>query len=112
MVVSETVEDHATHALLCVRKLDEQVRLLRHLIAVEALVAAQAVNLRGPATLGVGTQAVFDAVRSVVEPLQADRPCGPDAMSVEGAIFADSVAQQLRTAVRIAMANHKLRGTE
>ena len=112
VVVSETVEDHATHALLCVRKLDEQVRLLRHLVAVEALVAAQAVNLRGPATLGVGTQAVFDAVRSVVEPLQADRPCGPDAMSVEGAIFAESVAQQLRTSVRVAMAGHKLRGTE
>jgi hypothetical protein len=33
-------------------------------------------------------------------------------MSVEGAIFADSVAQQLRTAVRIAIADHKLRGTE
>jgi histidine ammonia-lyase len=110
VVVSDTVEDHATHALLCVRKLDEQMRLLRHLVAVEALVAAQAIGLRGPLTLGVGTQVVFDAVRSAVAPLQADRPCGPDAMAVQDALFTASVVGQLRAAVRVAMAGHKLRG--
>ena len=110
VVVSDTVEDHATHALLCVRKLDEQMRLLRHLVALEALVAAQAIGLRGPLTLGVGTQVVFDAVRSAVAPLQADRPCGPDAMAAQGALFADSVVWELRAEVRVAMAGHKLRG--
>lgn len=110
VVVSDTVEDHATHALLCVRKLDEQMRLLRHLVAVEALVAAQAVDLRGPVTLGAGTQAVFDAVRTAVAPLQADRPCGPDATATQDVLFADSVAQELRTAVRDGMAGFNLRG--
>jgi histidine ammonia-lyase len=110
VVVSDTVEDHATHALLCVRKLDEQMRLLRHLVALEALVAAQAIGLRGPLTLGVGTQVVFDAVRFAVAPLQADRPCGPDAMAAQDALFADSVVWELRAAVRVAMAGHKLRG--
>jgi histidine ammonia-lyase len=110
VVVSDTVEDHATHALLCVRKLDEQMRLLRHLVALEALVAAQAIGLRGPLTLGVGTQVVFDAVRSAVAPLQADRPCGPDAMAAQHALFADSVVWELRAEVRVAMAGHKLRG--
>ena len=111
VVVSDTVEDHATHALLCVRKLDEQMQLMRHLVAVEALVAAQAVDLRGPVTLGVGTQAVFDAVRSAVAPLHADRPCGPDAMAAQDALFVDQVARQLRDAVSGAMGGHKLRGT-
>ncbi|MCX7226551.1 MAG: aromatic amino acid lyase [Burkholderiales bacterium] len=110
VVVSDTVEDHATHALFCVRKLDEQMRLVRHLVAVEALVAAQAIDLRGPLTLGVGTQVVFDAVRSAVAPLQADRPCGPDAMAAQDGLFAASVVGQLRAVVGVAMAGHPLRG--
>jgi histidine ammonia-lyase len=110
VVVSDTVEDHATHALLCVRKLDEQMRLLRHLVAIEALVAAQALDLRGPLTLGFGTQVVFDAVRSAVAPLQSDRPCGPDAMAAQDGLFAASVVGQLRAVVGVAMAGHPLHG--
>jgi histidine ammonia-lyase len=110
VVVSDTVEDHATHALLCVRKLDEQMRLLRHLVAVEALVAAQAVDLRGAARLGAGTQAMFEAVRAVVPALQADRPCGPDAMLVQESLFAPGLQTALRAAVADGMAGHFLRG--
>jgi histidine ammonia-lyase len=110
VVVSDTVEDHATHALLCVRKLDEQLRLLRHLVAIEALVAAQAVDLRGAAGLGAGTQAVFDAVRSAVAPLQADRPCGPDAMAVQNALFAHGLHAALRATITKEMVGHVLRG--
>ncbi len=110
VVVSDTVEDHATHALLCVRKLDEQMRLMRHLVAVEALVAAQAVDLRGAAGLGDGTRQVFNALRSVVPPLQADRPCGPDAMAVQAALFAPGLQSSLRVAVAQGMAGHLLRG--
>ena len=110
VVVSDTVEDHATHALLCVRKLDEQLRLMRHLVAVEALVAVQAVDLRSSARLGAGSQQVFDAVRSVVPRLQADRPCGPDAMAVQAKLFAADTQVALRAAVASAMAGHSLRG--
>ena len=110
VVVSDTVEDHATHALLCVRKLDEQMQLMRHLVAVEALVSAQAVDLRGAARLGAGTQAMFDAVRAVVPTLQADRPCGPDAMAVQESLFAPGLQAELRDAVANGMAGYVLRG--
>ena len=83
---------------------------MRHLLAVEALVAAQAVDLRGASRLGTVTQQVFDAVRSVVTPLQIDRPCGPDAMDAHDALFADSMARALRMAVREGMAGFTLRG--
>ncbi len=109
LVVSETVEDHATHAMLCVRKLHEQLELMRSLVAIEAMVAAQAVDLRGGARLGRGTQAVFDAVRSAVPMLQADRPSGPDAMRVQVALFGKDLARQLRDALRPALAGHALR---
>ena len=110
VVVSDTVEDHATQALLCVRKLDEQLRLLRQLVAVEALVAAQAVDLRGAVSLGAGTQLVFDAARSAVPPLHADRPCGADAMAVHDILFAPGLYGALRTSVTQAMSGHFLRG--
>ena len=95
VVVSDTVEDHATQAILCVRKLGEQLELYRHLLAIEALVAAQAVDLRKPNKLGAGTQLVFDAVRAVVAPLHQDRPNGADAMAVEGALFAGGLFEAL-----------------
>ncbi|MEO8856620.1 MAG: aromatic amino acid lyase [Burkholderiaceae bacterium] len=96
VVVSDTVEDHATHALLCVRKLAEQLQLFRYLLAIEAMVAAQAVDLRQSTTLGAGSRVVFDAVRAAVRPLAQDRPPGPDAMAVHQALFAGAPYDALR----------------
>lgn len=109
VVVSDTVEDHATHAMLCVRKLEEQLRLLRQLVALEALVAAQAVSLRGECALGAGTQLVFNAVRAVVPALAGDRPCGPDAMTVHGALFSGQLHAALYDAVGDGMMSRPLR---
>ena len=110
VVVSDTVEDHATHALLCVRKLDEQLRLFGHLLAIEAMVAAQAVDLRAGARLGAGTRVVYEVVRSAVPVMQEDRPSGPDAMAVSAALFAGPALEALRAALRPAMAHSPLRG--
>jgi histidine ammonia-lyase len=41
VVVSDTVEDHATHALLCVRKLDEQMQLKPHVRNLQGLYSLQ-----------------------------------------------------------------------
>ena len=111
IVVSDTVEDHATQAMLCVRKLAEQLQLVRYLLAIEALVAAQAVDLRQATRLGVGSQLIFDAVRSVVPVLQQDRPPGPDAMAVHGALFSESVSGALHALAgggKIGVAPHGL----
>ena len=110
VVVSDTVEDHATHAMLCVRKLAEQLLLYRYLLSIEALVAAQAVDLRQSKTLGVGTQWVFDAVRSAVTTLLQDRPPGPDAMAVHDALFSGDVYGALYSSVKCRMVAHELRG--
>ena len=65
--VSETVEDHAPQTLLTIRKLEEQILPLRLIFAIEALVAAQAVDLRGRPRLA---EATGDA------PAAADPPRG------------------------------------
>ncbi len=110
VVVSDTVEDHGTHALLCVRKLEKQLHLLRDLVAIEAMVSAQAVDLRGGPRLGAGTQIVFDAVRSVVPPLQADRPAGADAMAIQRQLFTPDVYAAMRARLSPSMDGHLLRG--
>ena len=44
--VSEQIEDHATQALAVVEKLDALVNSVRYLVAIELIIAAQAIDLR------------------------------------------------------------------
>lgn len=79
--VSERIEDHAPMAIKCVAKLDQMRERMVYLTAIEALIAAQAVDLRTPevsASLGVGARRAYDAVRSCAAFLDEDRPLGPD----------------------------------
>jgi histidine ammonia-lyase len=78
--VSEGVEDHATMALGTVEKLAESLGRVRYLVAIELLVAAQAVDLRelAPERMGAGPRAAQRAIRRIVPMLDADRPLGRD----------------------------------
>jgi histidine ammonia-lyase len=63
---AEGIEDRMTMAPLAGRRLAEMVELGERLVAVELVVAAQAVDLRRPAALGEGTRRAYDAVRERV----------------------------------------------
>jgi len=79
--VSAGIEDHAPMALKCVSKLGEMRGRLSYLAAIEALIAAQALDFRAPeirATLGQGARRMYDGVRARVPMLDDDRPLGPD----------------------------------
>jgi len=76
--VSESVEDHATLAPLAIGKLAEIVVRLRYIVAIELMVAAQAIDLRGPLQLGRGVNAAFALVRATVPQLEEDRVLGWD----------------------------------
>ena len=86
--VSEGLEDHACMALGVAEKLGEQVERIRYLIAIELLVAAQAVNLRelDEALMGEGARATYAKVREMVPVLDQDRPLGPDIDRVQRAV--------------------------
>ncbi len=90
--VSEQIEDHASMAMKCVTKLDEMGRRFTWLAAIEAVIAAQAVDLRPPevrATLGSGARRIYDGVRARVEFLDDDRPLSPDFEAVAAWMAAD-----------------------
>jgi histidine ammonia-lyase len=88
MAMSEAQEDHACMAMGVAEKLGEMVERVRYLIAIELLIAAQAVDLRGLdlAELGEGTRLTYKQVRALVPMLDEDRPLGPDIDRLQRAV--------------------------
>lgn len=75
---AEGIEDRATSAPLGARRLAEQVELGSRVAAIELVIAAQAVDLRGLRPLGRGTAAVHARVRELVPPLRVGEPIPQD----------------------------------
>jgi histidine ammonia-lyase len=90
--VSDTVEDHAPLTLQSAVKLARQVAVYRILVALEAMVAAQAVDLREGLSLSPAGARLHAAIRQAVPRLDGDRETGPDVMAIERALFAGGFA--------------------
>ena len=76
--VADRVEDYAGQALAAIEKTRRLTQRLAWLVSIELIVAAQAIDLRGPLQLGVGTDRLHRAVRSQVAHLHQDRPGAVD----------------------------------
>ena len=80
--VSERIEDHATMAMNVVDKTRAMIEPLAYLAAIEALIGAQAVDLRGSSVsadmLGRGARSLHTSLRSRIPMLDHDRPLGAD----------------------------------
>ena len=63
---AEGIEDRITLAPLSARRLAEMVELGEHVLAIELVIACQAVDLRKGAGLGTGTRDAYQGVREVV----------------------------------------------
>jgi histidine ammonia-lyase len=72
------VEDDSSNASAAARRNTQMLDRLRYVLAIEALVAAQAVDLAAPASIGRGPAALHRAVRAHASRLEEDRPSGPD----------------------------------
>jgi histidine ammonia-lyase len=79
-------------------KLAEGLERARYLIAIELIIAAQAVDLRGTdrALLGDGARQAYDKVRALVPRLDEDRSMGTDIELICNAV-ADGAFSQLQT---------------
>jgi histidine ammonia-lyase len=71
-VKGEGIEDRATMAPLSARRLAEMVSLCARVAAIEFVVAAQAIDLRAPGQLGLGTGRAYRMIRELVPFTQAD----------------------------------------
>ncbi len=71
-------EDHVSMGMTAARHAREIVANAETVIALEALAAAQALDLRAPLQPGPATRAVHDALRASIPFFEADREFGPD----------------------------------
>jgi histidine ammonia-lyase len=95
--VADGVEDYAPMTPRVVEKTHEIVRRLARLVAIELVVAAQAVDLSDRLKLGRGTGRAFAFVRKHVAKLEEDRPTGPDFERLAVAILAGELSAALAT---------------
>ena len=71
-VKGDGIEDRATMAPLSARRLADMVQLCARVAAIEFVVAAQAIDLRAPGELGLGTGRAYRMIRELVPFTQAD----------------------------------------
>ncbi len=71
-VKGDGIEDRATMAPLSARRLADMVHLCARVAAIEFVVAAQAIDLRTPGQLGLGTGRAYRMIRELVPFTQAD----------------------------------------
>ena len=89
---AEGIEDRMTMAPLAARRLAEMVALGEWVIAIELVIAAQAVDLRQPARLGRGTGIAHARVREIVPFLAEGDTLLPDLEPVRALIRTRSLA--------------------
>jgi histidine ammonia-lyase len=98
---ADGVEDDSTNAAAAALRLEAQLGLLEHVIAVELVCARLAVDLAAPDRMGHGTAAAHACVRELVEPLEDDRPLGTDVERVARDLVASGrLRERVREAVR------------
>ncbi|NIK77049.1 histidine ammonia-lyase [Paenibacillus castaneae] len=77
--IAGDMEDHANNTPLVIRKTADIIDRLLYILGMEAMQAAQAIDLRGSqSALGKGSAALYAQIRSVVTTLTEDRPLTPD----------------------------------
>ena len=92
-------EDHVSMGSISARKLAQVVDHVRKVLAIEAMVSAQGLDLRRPHEGGVGVRAALAQVRQVVPRLEGDRTLHVDMAAAEGLLAAGGLAAAVEAAV-------------
>ena len=97
---SANQEDHVSMGANAARHTLEILDNVRHILAVELLTAAQAIDLRpdGPACLGRGTTPAYQAVRARVAFLEHDRETATDIESLAQLVHSGDLLAAVRAA--------------
>jgi histidine ammonia-lyase len=90
------IEDHATNAPLALDKVKKIIDNLRYIIGIEAMHAAQAIDLRGNTRLGQGTQVLYNNLRSVIPFLEEDRNLSIDIQKAYTLMSSDTLVNMIK----------------
>ena len=95
---SANQEDHVSMGANAARHTLEILDNVRHVLAIELLTAAQAIDLRpdGPARLGHGTSRAYAEIRKHASYLAHDRPTSPDIEALTDLIRSGAILQAVK----------------
>jgi histidine ammonia-lyase len=92
-------EDHVSMGMTSARHARECVAIAERVVSLEAMIAAQAVDLRAPLQPAAGTAAALRAVRDTVPHLDADRELGPDIAAAYDLVASGGLVGSVEAAV-------------
>lgn len=96
ITTSGNKEDYVSMGMTAALKLKRVLQNVRHVLAIEALAAAQAVDLLAPLKPSQRAQQALQQIRAVSPTLVADRSLAPDIAKVAEVIAAGKIAAVLR----------------
>jgi histidine ammonia-lyase len=96
---SANKEDHVSMSPISARKLREIVRNTEHVVAIELLCAAQAMDLFTNLKAGEGTRAAYAVIREAVPHLDEDRILAKDIEVLTGLVKSGAILQAVESAV-------------
>jgi histidine ammonia-lyase len=96
ITTSGNKEDYVSMGMTAALKLKRVIQNVRHVLAIEALAAAQAVDLLAPLKPGKRAQQALREIRAVSPLLTDDRSLAPDIAKVADAIRDGKLAAVLR----------------
>ncbi len=98
---SANQEDHVSMGPYAARKALQIIENTEQILGVEALCAAQGIELRQPLKPGAGTRLGFEALRKEIPRLQEDRPLAPDMEKAAELIASGKMIQFVKKAVPV-----------
>ena len=92
-------EDHVSMGSISSRKLGQVVDHVRKVLAIEAMVAAQGIDLRGPLQPGAGVRAAHGKLRESVPTLEGDRTLHHDMARAESLLASGALREAVEAAI-------------
>jgi histidine ammonia-lyase len=96
---SANQEDHVSMGTIAARQAREILENVRHVIAIEMLVAAQGLDFLKPLEPGTGVRAAYQAIRSAVPHLEEDRVPAEDIATVYRLLVEGNVARSVEAVI-------------
>ncbi|KAB3534803.1 aromatic amino acid lyase [Alkaliphilus pronyensis] len=93
------IEDHANNTPYVVKKTSKIVDNLRYILGIEAMHAAQAIDLRKATKLGKGTKAAYEVIREEIPFLDKDRNLSIDIKKAYNIIKSQELLERVREAI-------------
>lgn len=95
---SANQEDHVSMGTIAARQAREILENVRHIVAIELLVAAQGLDFLKPLVPGAGVRAAYDAIREHVPHLEEDRVPAEDIAAVYRLLVSGGIVERTEAA--------------